>query len=105
MKNILAEKRMTIEPPNLPIHRYFGLLFKRGGASKTGSKKYYWANDDEVQKQMLPAHRMLPYSWCLLLISILWVFVSLVLDLNNVLNEFYLFQRSGAVLVMAALWV
>ena len=94
-----------MEPAELHIHTRLGLVFGSSSSTKSGLKKYYGGNDAEVRKQILPAHRMLPWSWLLLFLSIVWLGASFLLDLIDFKSGYFFFQRSGAILVISSLWV
>lgn len=94
-----------MKPDVLPIHERFGLTFEQRSKPKPNTKKYYGGNDSEVRKEILPAHQMIPWSWFFLIVSVIWVVVSLCLDVFEVKEKYYFFQRSGVILVIASLWV
>ena len=91
-------------PPELWIHKKLGFFYD---SSNKKSEKHYHGNDDSMRARFLPAHRYLPWSWLLLLISILWMFISIYLDIREPKDSesCFWFQRSGAVSVLASLWV
>ena len=92
-------------PTELWMHYRLGLFFDPRNPT---TEQHYHGNADSMRSRFLPAHRQLPWSWIVLVLSIILVFISIYLDVNDPTVGYksdHWFQRSGAVLVIASLWV
>jgi len=92
-------------PNELWIHKKLGFFHD---PKNSKSVKHYHGNDDSMRNRFLPAHRQLPWSWLFLIVSVIWMFISIYLDISDSAtgaNSGLWFQRSGAVLVVSSLWV
>ena len=85
----------------LPFHNRMDFLFPEAGPMPEGAEQAYIDSDDA--REMVRFHYLLPWSWLLAVISLVWMVGSIVLDEFCICG--FWFQRSGAVVVLASLWV